>query len=61
VLKTVALFGHLPSRADIAFEFTFGAVTIAAAVTRSEWFHRLLAPATGVLFVIYTALLFSRL
>ena len=61
VLKTVALFGHLPSRADIAFEFTFGAVTIAAAVTRSEWFHRLLAPATGVLFVIYIALLFDRL
>jgi hypothetical protein len=61
LLKTVALSGHLPSRGDRAFEFTFGAVAILAAVTRSEWFHRLLAPAFGVLFVIYIALLFSRL
>jgi hypothetical protein len=59
--KTIALSGHLPRRADSAFEFTFGAVSIVAAVIRREWFHRLLAPAAGVLFVIYIALLFGRL
>jgi len=59
--KTIVLSGHLPDRVDSAFEFTFGAVAIAAAVIRSEWFHKVLAPAAGVLFVIYIALLFGRL
>src|SRR5208283_247435 len=61
LLKTLALYGHLPSRIDFVFELTFGAIAIAAAVTRSEWFHKLLAPATALLFVVYIALLFSRL
>jgi hypothetical protein len=59
--KTVALSGHLPIPADRAFEFSFGAVAIAGAVIRSEWFHRLLAPAAGLLFGIYITLLFARL
>jgi hypothetical protein len=61
LLKTLALYGHLPSRIDFVFELTFGAIAIVAAVTRSEWFHKLLAPAAGLLFVVYIALLFSRL
>jgi hypothetical protein len=59
--KTVALSGHLPIPTDSAFEFGFGAVAIAGAVIRSEWFHRLLAPAAGLLVGIYIALLFARL
>jgi hypothetical protein len=59
--KTFALSGHLPSPADSAFEFTFGVVMIAAAMIRNEWFHRILAPAAGLLYGIYIALLFARL
>jgi hypothetical protein len=59
--KTLALYGHLPNRIDTAFEFTFCAGGIVAAVTRSEWFHKLLAPAFGLLFAVYIALLFARL
>ena len=59
--KTLALYGHLPNRIDTAFEFTFCAGAIVAAVTRSEWFHKLLAPAFGLLFAVYIALMFARL
>ncbi|HSZ78365.1 MAG TPA: hypothetical protein VK775_13250 [Chthoniobacterales bacterium] len=48
-------------RIDTAFEFTFCAGAIVAAVSRSEWFHKLLAPAFGLLFAVYIALLFARL
>jgi hypothetical protein len=59
--KDLTLHGHLPNRVDSAFQFTFCAAAIAAAVIRSEWFHKLLAPAVGLLFVVYIALLFARL
>jgi hypothetical protein len=61
LLKTLALHGHLPSRVDRTFEFIFGAVAIAAALIRSERFHRILAPAFGLLFFCYIAVLFARL
>ena len=38
--KTLALSGHLPNRIDTAFQFTFCAAAIVAAVIRSEWFKR---------------------
>jgi hypothetical protein len=61
LFKTLALQGHLPGRLDTKFQFTFCAVAIVAFVTRSEWFHKLLAPAFGLLFAVYIALLFARL
>jgi len=61
LLKTLAIHGRLPNHFDRTFEFTFGAVAIAAALTRSERFHKFLAPATGLLFIVYIALLFARL
>jgi hypothetical protein len=61
LLKTLALQGHLPNRMDAAFQFTFCAAAILAFVTRSEWFHKLLAPGFGLLFAVYIALLFTRL
>jgi hypothetical protein len=61
LLKTLALHGHLPNLVDSTFELIFGAVAVAAALTRSEWFHKFLAPAAGIMFVVYIALLFARL
>ena len=61
LLKTLVLYGHLPSRIDRVFELTFGAAMLVAVLTRSEWFHRLLAPAMGLLFIVYIGLLFARL
>jgi hypothetical protein len=61
LLKTLVLYEHLPSRVDRAFQFTFCAAALVAALTPSEWFHRLLAPAMGLLIVVYIGLLFARL
>ena len=61
LLKNLTLHGRLPSRIDSAFQFSFCAAAITAAVTRSELFHKLLAPAFGLLFAVYIALLFARL
>ena len=61
LLKTLALSGHLPSRIDLVFQLAFGAMAIVGGVTHSEWFNKLMAPAAGLLFVVYIALLFSRL
>jgi hypothetical protein len=38
-----------------------GLVAIVAAITRREWFHKLLAPAFALLFLLYITLLFARL
>ena len=61
LLKTFVLSGHLPSRADTAFQFAYGAVAIAAAMIRSERFHKILAPIAAAMFIVYIAALFSRL
>jgi hypothetical protein len=36
-------------------------IVLGLAITRREWFHKLLAPAVGLLFLLYIALLFARL
>ena len=59
--KEFALRGHLPDRVNGIFHLLFGLVAIAGASTRREWFHKLVAPAVGVLFLLYIALLFARL
>jgi hypothetical protein len=61
LLKNLTLHGRLPNRIDSAFQFIFCAAAIAATVTRNEWFHKLLAPAFGLLFVAYIGFLFARL
>jgi hypothetical protein len=53
--KDLTLHGHLPNLIDSAFQFTFCAAAIAATIIRSEWFHKLLAPALGLLFIIYNS------
>jgi hypothetical protein len=59
--KDLTLHGHLPNLVGSAFQFTFCGAAIAATIIRSEWFHKLLAPAVGLLFAVYIALLFARL
>jgi hypothetical protein len=59
--KEFALSGHLPGRLNGKFHVIFGLATIVAAITRREWFHKLLAPAFAVLFLLYITLLFARL
>jgi heme A synthase len=39
----------------------FALAMIVAAITRREWFHRLLAPAAGLSFLLYITLLYARL
>jgi hypothetical protein len=61
LLKDPALNGHLPHPVDGAFQIAFCAAAILAAIIRSEWFHKLLAPVMGLLFIVYIAFLFGRL
>jgi hypothetical protein len=59
--KDLALAGHLPGRMNLGFHLIFGLAVIVAAITRREWFHKLLAPAAGLLFLLYITLLFAHL
>ena len=59
--KELVLRGHLPSRINGKFHVIFSLMAIAAAITCREWFHKLLAPAVGLLLLLYIALLYSRL
>lgn len=59
--KDLALHGHLPNRINRVFQFGFCAASLVGMVTRSEWFHQLMAPAMGLAFVVYIVVLFTRL
>ncbi len=56
--KDLTLYGHF---CLAEFHAIFGLAVIAATATRREWFHNLLAPTVGILFLLYIALLFARL
>ena len=59
--KEVALSGRLPGGVNGIFHVSFGAAAIAAAITGREWFHQLMTPIMGLLFVLYIAVLFAKL
>ena len=61
VAKDLALAGHLPGRMNLKFHVLFGLTVIVAAITRREFYHKLLAPAAGLSFLLYIALLYARL
>jgi hypothetical protein len=61
VAKDLALYGHLLGRMNGEFHVIFALAVIVASITRREWFHKLLAPALGLLFLLYITLLFARL
>jgi surface polysaccharide O-acyltransferase-like enzyme len=59
--KDVVLSGSLPQPLNVGAHVVFIAVSVAAAITRREWYHRVLAPFALLLMVAYIALLFARL
>lgn len=61
VAKELALHGHLPDRTNLAFHVFHGVMVTVAAITRREWFHKLLAPAAALVILLYISLLFARL
>ena len=61
VLREVVLNGVLPGGANLAFHLLFLAMSITAMFSRREWLHKLFAVAMSALFLLYIALLFSRL
>ena len=61
LLKELVLYGRLPHLLDMGFQLAFGVIAITAMLFRQEWFHKLLAPVSGVLFVLYIALIFYSL
>ena len=61
LLKEIVLYGRLPHPLDLGFQLAFGVIAITAMLQEREWLHKLLAPISGVLFLIYIALIFRRL
>lgn len=59
--KDLALYGDLPELRNLLFQLSFVAMGVTAAITRREWYHRMLAPAAAVVFAVYIGLLFSQL
>jgi hypothetical protein len=44
--EAIARQGHLPGRMNGEFHVVFGLAAITAAITRREWYHMVLAPAS---------------
>ena len=61
VTKDLALYGALPERVNIAAHGVFLVLWAAAIWTRSDGYHRFLAPCTAAVFVAYVVVLFTRL
>lgn len=61
LFKELLLYGRLPHALNLGFLLAFGVIAIAAMILRQEWFHKLLAPVSGLLFLVYIALIFYRL
>ena len=59
--KDLARTGHLPGRMNLGFHVFFALTMIVAAITRREWYHKLLAPAAALSILLYITLLYGRL
>ena len=60
--KPIFLEGHLPDdKVDLAFHFGWMTIAIVAAITKREWYHKLISVLTAATFPVYIALLFMRL
>jgi hypothetical protein len=59
--KGPVINGHFTGSLDALFHAIFGISAISAMITRREWFHCLMAPLIGLIFVVYIVLLFARL
>jgi hypothetical protein len=59
--KNLIIDGHLPGRSDLTFHVIFMATAAGAALTRREWYHRLMPILMFLSFGAYITVLFSRL
>ena len=60
--KPVLLEGHLPNDpTDIAFHLGWISIATVAAFTKREWFHKAVSATSVLTFLVYIALLFTRL
>jgi hypothetical protein len=59
--KDFVLDGRLPELRNLAFHIVFIATAGVAAITRREWYHKVMVVVTAGLFGFYIALLFARL
>jgi hypothetical protein len=61
LLKDRVINGSLPEPYNLAFHLVTMATWVGAAVTRREWYHKLLVPVGVLLIGVYIAVLFARL
>jgi hypothetical protein len=59
--KSLALFGRLPDATDVAFHAGYATMAVVALSTARPRVHEALAVVSGAVFVLYVALLFTRL
>ena len=59
--KEFVLYDRLPHPLDLSFQVAFGVIAIIAMLVRREWLHKLLAPISAVLLLLYIALIFRNL
>ena len=61
LLKELLLYDRLPHPLNLSFQLAFGVIAIIAMLVRREWLHKLLAPVTALLLLLYIALIFRNL
>lgn len=59
--KDLVLNGRLPDSGNVAFHIVFITLAIIGASTRREWYHKATVVLISCLFLVYIALLFTRL
>ena len=60
LLKELLLYDRLPHPLNLSFQLAFGVIAIIAMLVRREWLHKLLAPVTALLLLLYIALIFRN-
>jgi len=61
IAKDLALYYSLPRPLNLAFQLSFAVAGAIGVLTRREWYHQVLAPASAIGFLAYIGLLFSQL
>ena len=61
LLKDIVLYDRLPHPLDLGFQLAFAVIAIMAMLLRRELLHKLLAPVSAVLFLLYIGLIFRSL
>jgi hypothetical protein len=60
VMKDVIIDGRLPETGNFLFQLGFLATGVVGALTKREWFHKIIPVVTLVSFVGYIAMLFAK-